>query len=207
MPRGTKKYLWPIACLISIMSLLGCAGRNYLIVDYQVPMASHELDGQVVRLQVEDQRPSASILSGGAVFQFPEFSGIYSLAWIMPDQARILAGEHQLIGLFETVFEKRLAELGVGTTDGSNPDIPLLTIALKQFTLDLRDHKWMADLSYDAVLTLADHPISRENVHGSAERVRVIGRKGADTVLSEIFSDAVNRLDLPKLFRNANLTK
>ncbi len=205
MPRGTIKHFLPIACLVLIVSFFGCAGRNYLMVDYQVPMASHELDGQVVRLQVEDQRSSQSILSGGAVFQFPEFSGIYSLAWIMPDQERILAGEHQLSGLFRTVFEKRLGELGVGITGASNTEAPLLTIMLKQFTLDLRDHKWTADLSYDAVLTPKDHPVARENVHGSAERVRIVGRKGADTVLSEIFSDAINRLDLPKLFRNAEL--
>lgn len=205
MPQGTRMYLLPIACLILMVSFFGCAGRNYLIVDYQVPKASHELDGQVVRLQVEDHRSSQSILFGEAVFQFPEFRGIYSLAWIMPDQARILAGEHQLIGLFRTVFEKRLAEGGVGLTDASNTEVPLLSITLKQFTLDLRDRKWIAELSYDAVLTQKNHPVARENVHGSAERVRVIGRKGADTVLSEIFSDVVNRLDLTKLFRNAEL--
>ena len=205
MLRAIKRYLFPLVVLICIASFSGCAGRNYLIVDYQVPTTSHELDGQIVRLQVEDARQSGSILSPHAAYQFPEFSGIYSLAWILPSQERVLAGEHQLMALFKTVFEKRLAELGVSTVNTDDARVALLTITLKQFRLDLRSHKWMADLSYDAVLTQPDHPTAKENIHGSAERARIIGRKGADTVLSDIFSDVVNRLDFPKLFRNAKL--
>jgi uncharacterized lipoprotein YajG len=205
MLQAIKRYLFPLVMLVSIVSFSGCAGRNYLIVDYQVPASSHELDGQIVRLKVEDARQSGSILSSDAAYQFPEFSGIYSLAWILPSQKRVLAGEHQLIELFKTVFEKRLAELGVSTVYTDDASVALLTITLKQFKLDLQNHKWMADLSYDAVLTQPDHPIAKENIHGSAERARIIGRKGADTVLSDIFSDVVNRLDFPKLFRNAKL--
>jgi uncharacterized lipoprotein YajG len=205
MLQAIKRYLFPLVMLVSIVSFSGCAGRNYLIVDYQVPASSHELDGQIVRLKVEDARQSGSILSSDAAYQFPEFSGIYSLAWILPSQERVLAGEHQLIELFKTVFEKRLAELGVSTVYTDDASVALLTITLKQFKLDLQNHKWMADLSYDAVLTQPDHPIAKENIHGSAERARIIGRKGADTVLSDIFSDVVNRLDFPKLFRNAKL--
>ena len=205
MLRTIKGYLFPLVILVSIVSFSGCAGRNYLIVDYQVPTSSHELDGQMVRLQVEDARQSGSILSSEAAYQFPEFSGIYSLAWILPSQERVLAGEHQLMELFKTVFEKRLAELGVSTVYTDDEKVALLTITLKQFRVDLQSHKWMADLSYDAVLTQPNHPIAKENIHGSAERARIIGRKGADTVLSDIFSDVVNRLDFPKLFRNAKL--
>jgi hypothetical protein len=90
-------------------------------------------------------------------------------------------------------------------TDDPNATASVLTISLKKLTLDLREHKWKTDLNYDAVLSLPGHPTARENVHGSAERFRVIGRKGADTVLSEILTDVVNRLDLVKLFKNAGL--
>lgn len=205
MPLGIKKILFCLVCLISIVSFSGCAGRKYLMVDYQVPTDSQELKGQVVRLQVEDQRSSESILAPDAAYQFPEFDGTYSLAWVMPGQERILAGEHQLMELLRTVFEKRLAVMGIGTTDAPGSASPVLSIALKRVNLDLRERKWKAEISYEATLTLKDHPVARENVQGNAERVRIIGRKGADTVLSEIFSDAVNRLDLTKLFRNAEL--
>jgi hypothetical protein len=45
-----------------------------------------------------------------------------------------------------------------------------------------------------------------ETVVGNAERINIIGRKGADTVISEIFTDMLNRVDIVKLFAQAKLT-
>jgi hypothetical protein len=205
MPQSIKASVSLFISLIIVAYFSGCAARTYLKVDYHVPDTAQDLRGQVVHLRVTDQRPAGSILTADAAYQFPEFSGIYSLSWIMPDQQRILAGEHHLLELFKTVFKKRLAALGGGTTDSSEAGTPVLTIALKQVTLDLQDHKWKADMNYDAVLSLEGHATAKERIHGSAERVRIIGGKGAETMFSEIFSDIVNRLDLPKLFRNAQL--
>jgi hypothetical protein len=205
MHRGMK---YPVALLIGLIffgSFYGCAGRSYLMVNYQVPEASQQLQGQVVHLRITDQRSTESILTTEAAHQLPEFIGLYNLTWMMPDQQSIQAGELPLMKLFKTVFEKRLTALGCGITDRSDNATPVLTIALKQVTLDLQDHDWKADLGYDAILSAAGHPTAKETIRGSAERVRIIGRKGADKVLSEIFSDVVNRLDLPKLFSNAGL--
>ncbi len=207
MPLATRKSLFYLGCLFLIAAIAGCAGRQYLLVDYQVPAPSGELNGQVVHLKIDDQRESASVLAPDAAYQFPEFGGTYSLTWIMPNQERILAGEHQLVALFKTVFEKRLEELGVKTSGAADESMPVLTIALRRFNLDLQNHKWTADLSYQAVLTRTNHPAAKELIQGSAERARIIGRKGADTVISDIFSDVVNRLDFVKLFRNAELIK
>lgn len=205
MPQGIKVSVSLFISLMVAAFFSGCAARTYLLVDYQVPDASQDLKGQVVHLRVIDQRTAASTLTAEAGDQFPEFSGVYSLAWIMPDQRRILAGEHHLLELFETVFKKRLAALGGGTTDSTDVGTPVLTIVLKQISIDLQNHKWKADLNYDAVLSLKDSPKAKESIHGSAERVQIIGIKGADMMFSEIFTDVVNRLDLIKLFRNARL--
>jgi hypothetical protein len=205
MQRGIK---YPVGLLIGMIFVgffWGCAGRSYLMVNYPVPEASRQLQGQVVHLRVTDQRPTESILTEEAAHQFPRFIGLYNLTWLMPDQQSIQAGELPLTKLFKTVFEKRLRDLGCNTTDSSNAQTAVLTIALKQVTLDLQDHEWKAALSYDAILSLADHPTAKQNIRGSAERVRIIGSKGADKVFSEIFSDVVNRLDLPMLFRNAKI--
>jgi hypothetical protein len=205
MPQGFKASISLFFSLIIIAFLSGCAARSYLMVDYHLPNASQDLKGQMVHLRVIDKRTASSTLTAEAADQFPEFSGFYSLAWIMPDQQRILAGEHHLPELFETVFEKRLAELGGGTTDSAEAGAPVLTIVLKQISIDLQNHKWKADLNYDAVLSVANRPAAKESIHGSAERVQIMGIKGADKMFSEIFTDVVNRLDLTKLFRNARL--
>jgi hypothetical protein len=205
MQRGTRYLVALFISFIFIVHFSGCAGRSYLMINYQVPEASRELQGQVVHLRITDQRPTESILTAEADHQLPMFMGLYNLTWMMPDHQSIQAGERPLTKLFKTVFEKRLTVLGCGTTDSVDAGTPVLTIALKQVTLDLQNREWKADLSYDATLSLADHPTAKENIRGNAERVRILGSKGADKVFSEIFSDVVNRLDLPKLFRSAEL--
>ena len=207
MWQGVKISTIIAVCLISILSLSGCAGRNYLIVDYQVPASTSQLDGQTVRLQIEDRRESKTVLSPEAAYEFPEFNGTYSLAWVVSDRERVLAGEHHLEPLFKMTFTKRLTAMGIRVIDSSDTAVPLLMIQLKHFKIDLQNHKWQAQMDYDAVLTAEGRPTSRQNVRGSAERVRIIGRKGADTVLSDIFSDVVNRLDLIKLFEGAELVR
>jgi uncharacterized lipoprotein YajG len=205
MPQKFRASVMLLVSLFAVVSFSGCAARSYLKVDYQVPNAAQDLKGQVVHLRVIDQRSAASILTASAADQFPEFSGIFSLAWIMPDQQRILAGEHHLQELFKAVFEKRLTELGGGTTDSTDAGTPVLTIVLKQLTIDLKKHKWTADMNFDAVLSLEGSPTAKESIRGSAERLQILGIKGADTMFGEIFSDSVNRLDLIRLFRNARL--
>ena len=193
------------AFVFSLFFYISCAGRCYLLVDYQVPNATQKLKGLTIRLNIKDQREPQTFLTPAASDQFPQFSGIFSLAWIMPNQERILAGEHQVPALFQTTFKKRLTDHGIGTTDDDNTAVPLLTIRINQFTLDSKNHKWIAELAYDAVLSQPSHPTAKESIHGNAERVQVIGRKGADTVISEIFSDVINRLDLLKLFKSAQI--
>jgi hypothetical protein len=176
-----------------------------LIVDYTIPTATQQLRDQSVRLRVEDQRENRKILSPAAAALFEEFNNRYSLAWVTPNNGRILAGEHDLTGLFKRAFQKRLALMGAVTTTDSQIQDPELTITLESFAIDLQGQKWVARVAYTATLTQEGHPVTKEQVHGDAERIRIIGRKGADMVISAIFTDVVNRLDLASLFRKAEL--
>jgi hypothetical protein len=193
-----------LACTIFAGSLWGCAGRTYLMVDYRVPAASAQLKGQSVQLKIDDQRGTRTIFSPAAAHQFPAFNHRYSLAWIMPGKERILAGEYDLAALFRNSFEKRLKSMDAVVSDDATHGI-VLAITLKKFTIDLQNRKWIADISYQATLTKPGHPAAIEQISGNAERLRVIGRKGADMVISEIFTDVVNGMDLEKLFQRANL--
>lgn len=204
-----KMKMWKsfiiLACMSFAGSLWGCAGRTYLMVDYRVPTASEQLKGQAVQLQIDDQRGTKTIFSRTAAGQFPAFNDRYSLAWIMPDKERILAGEYDLAALFRNSFEKRLALMDAVVSNDNTPQTPVLAIKLNKFTIDMQGRKWVANVSYQAVLTKPGHPVAKEQINGNAERVRVIGRKGADMVISEIFTDTVNRMDLQKLFQRAEL--
>lgn len=198
---------WPLLCLLAWLILFsGCTGRYFLMVDYELPLASQQLKGKTVQLWIEDKRETQVIMSENARRQFKSFKDRYSLAWIMPNTERVLVGEHDLKLLFKTAFEKRLNLMGADIVTERNSREPLLEIALESFSIDYKGRKWIADIGYRASLTKHGHPVTtRERIRGNAERVRIIGRKGADMVVSDIFTDAVNRLDMVKLFRKAQL--
>lgn len=204
MRRLWRNFLL-LTTLICMITTWSCAGRQYLIVDYTVPKSTQQLMDQSVRLRIDDKRENRKIMSPSAAAQFDAFADRYSLAWVTPDKGRVLAGEHDLEALFERAFEKRLLLMGAETASDGDLQAPELSVALEGFTIDLKGKKWVAEVAYLATLTQEGHPVTREQIRGSAERIRIIGRKGADMVISDIFTEVVNRLDLVALFRKAEL--
>lgn len=200
------KYFYFISTLLVVLIFVGgCAGRAYLIVDYTVRPRSQYLKGQSVVIQVEDLRSNKAVMEPRALSAFPDFRNRYSLAWIMPNRQRILAGEHDLSELFRQTFKKRLERLGVNVLHDTDPSIPVFKVSMNAVRIKLIGVKWYASVSCTAGLMVNEQRVAGETVTGNAERVRVIGRKGADIVLSNIFSDVVNRIDIVKLFQQANL--
>ena len=202
----SKNLLLTVLSLIAIVfGLNACAGRPYLIVDYRIPDASQRLTGHTVRLNIKDLRQDTAILSATAAAEFEGFKNRYSLAWLNKDGSRILAGEHNLENLFREAFKKRLELLGATVTEDFESQAPVFEVVLRRFQIDLQNRTWFADVSYEANLSKDSQLIARENITGSAERLRIIGRKGADTVLSDIFSDILNKVNIIKLFAQAKL--
>jgi hypothetical protein len=191
--------------MAALSFIAGCTGRAYLIVDYTVTPKSQYLTGQSVVIQVEDLRKSKAVMEPRALRVFPDFRNRFGLAWIMPNRQRILAGEHDLSELFEQTFKKRLERLGVTVVQNMDPSIPVFKVSMNTVRLKLIGVKWYATVSCTAGLVVNEKRVAGETVSGNAERVRVIGRKGADIVLSNIFSDVVNRIDVVKLFQQAKL--
>lgn len=189
-----------------LLLFMGCAPRTYLIVDYQVPASSQQLHGQQVRLLVTDSRLDPYILSPAVARQFEGFQDRYSLAWVTPDRGRIIAGEHDLQGLFHAAFQKRLEVLGVTVVPDDIQTAPLFQVDLQSLKVDQEGRNWVAQMSYTASLTKDNKLIASESVRGSAQRTKIIGRKGADNTLSDIFSDIINRLNITNLFKQAQLT-
>jgi hypothetical protein len=196
---------WSILLMVCFWWISGCTGRPYLIVDYRLPPAARQLTGQAVRLEIKDLREDPYIFTPRAKIEFRDFKERYSLAWIKEDNSRDLAGEHDLKGLFAEAFKKRLQMHGVEVVPPERMETPIFEVELKAFKIDLQKHKWLANVSYVVNLSSDGQWIAHQKVVGSAERVKIIGRKGADTVLSEIFTEILNRLDIVHLFEQAKL--
>jgi hypothetical protein len=184
---------------------VGCAPRTYLIVDYQVPVSSQQLHGRQVQLLVTDSRSDRYILAPAAARQFEGFQDRYSLAWITPDKGRIIVGEHDLLGLFQATFRKRLESLGVSVVSNGRQGVPVFKVDLHNLKIDQSGRNWVAQMSYTASLSKDSKLIASETVKGSAQRTKIIGRKGADNTLSDIFTDIINRLNIVSLFSQAQM--
>lgn len=199
--RQTRIALW----LLLAAGVLGCMGRSYLIVDYKVPVVPNNLAGQTVYVQIKDLRSDDRILSPTAAAEFEGFRDRYNLVLVNGMGGRIEAGQFDLKGLFREAFRKRLEEHGVAVIEDKDPNTPVFEITLKKLKIDLWERKWVANVSYEASLSRDSQLIAREMVSGEAERLKIIGRKGADTVLSELFTDMINRLNIVTLFQQARL--
>ena len=156
-------------------------------------------------MKINDTRTDRYILTPAAQREFKGFDNTYSLSWTYPEEKRTYAGEYDLEGLFQVAFEKRLERMGVDVSSTELDQRPVLQIDIHELKIDLEGRNWLAQMSYTASLLKDNQLVARDKVSGSAERVRIIGRKGADNTLSDIFSDIINKLKLDSLFDQAKL--
>ncbi|MEJ2588202.1 MAG: hypothetical protein P8165_11630, partial [Deltaproteobacteria bacterium] len=62
---------------------------------------------------------------------------------------------------------------------------------------------WVAHIGYEAQLIKDNRLLANQIINAEGQRMKIIGRGQADTLMGEIFSDAVNALDLARLFSQA----
>lgn len=205
----TRQRMTSFALLSTLMVLLlasGCSPRSSLLVDYHVSDISDRIEGRQVRLQVRDVRTDRRLFSSRAEHNFEDFEGSYDLTIVTADNNRVAVGEKDLQGLFFEAIKRRLEHLGITVVASADEkDQPLFQVLIKEFKVDLQERKWIASASYEANLSIDNQLVARELVSGSAERIKIMGSKGADTTLSDIFTEIINRLNIVKLFQQAKM--
>lgn len=195
-----------LAILTAIACIGGCAApRAYLIVDYQVPPISDQLIGQKVRIEAKDLRQDAQLFTPAAAEYFKDFQNRYSLTWVSQNKNRILAGEKNMQELFLETFKKRLEQMGAEVVYSDREEIPLFQILINSVKIDIKDRKWIVRAGYEANLSVDNQIVARETVSGEGEKLQIIGRKAADDAMGDIFTSVINRVDIVKLFKQANL--
>jgi len=195
--KHTIKYL-PIFVLI-LFSLSACASRSYMKVNYQLPDNVPEKPAITkIRLSVVDQRIDPNPLSITARESLKNFRDSYMLIMAPKGDTPVL-GVYNLISLFETVFQKRLDQMGIRVADSTSPQIPKLKVAVTLFQLDLKDYKWYFRMSYTAMLEKDGNALVKETISGESERIDVPGMDDSGTTVSEVYADLINQLDIADL--------
>lgn len=194
-----------LTALTIVMAILvsACASKPFLKVQYQLPSASTALTGERISLAVSDRRNDDSFLSSNAKKSINDFNGIYSLVVLRADGSGNLIGAYDLDSLLKEIFKQRLENEGLQVVATDADADASLEIQLKEFKLDIVDHKWVLQMSYQAGLSKNRGLIAKESVNGSAERLKVMGKSDAEKILGELVSDMVNKLDVAKLLQQA----
>lgn len=205
-PTWMSRDIKRLAALIFLLSMVACATTiPKLEVLYTLPPPSDSLKGRGVWLAIEDQRADPSILGKGAQDEFKGFSDGISLSVAESGQKGSSIGIFQVSSLMREAFTRKLERSGVKVLLEKTAEAPSLMIILKAFSLDLAGRNWRARMSYEARLTGENGAVATQQVTGEAERYEFVGREKADIVMSEIFTDMVNAMNLPRLFEQAGL--
>ena len=194
--RRSATLAW--SCLI-VLFLVSCASTSYIGIDYRLPPAAGSLQGKTIFIQVSDRRTPVQTLAPSAREDFEHFTGLFSLSVEKTGQKPIIVGAYDVPALFQTAFTQRLEQLGAVVAKAAGGGAIPIDIGIEEFVLERKGRQYLARLSYSATLV---HPAGKsvtKTVSGSAERIKITGKRDMETLLGEIFTDMVNRLDVSGL--------
>jgi hypothetical protein len=190
------------ACILLILTG-ACSSKPFLIVNYQLPSPTDTLADKEVSQVIIDKRQSKAFLSESAQKSLREFDETFSLVVLKEDGSGNLLGIYEVDALIDEIFKQRLINIGLQVSAPTGQTEYELEIKLEEFKLDLAGRKWILNMSYQANLLKNGRLLAVESVNGSAERLKVMAKSDAEKLLGELLTDMVNKLDLVKLFQQA----
>ncbi|MFC1867229.1 hypothetical protein ACFL0H_03745 [Thermodesulfobacteriota bacterium] len=203
--RLTDRSVLFIAVIFLILTVVvSCSTTPDLKVIYRLPARSDELQGMKVALVFNDARGINDILGDGAKNEFKFFAGNISLSLARENEKGFLIGLLDIRSLCMEAFQRRLETLGVTVISEKGEGQIELVIVLKEFVLDLQNRRWVARIGYDGRIERSGEMLVKQTISGEAERLKIMGHSQADDVMSNLFTDVINRLDLVKMFRQAS---
>ena len=206
MKKAGVKVLTVIGALLGIvMVFTSCASVHEVQVLYKMPAPRAALQGKAVKFVLIDQRQTKEFLRPGAKRELRHFSNNISFAVAKYNEPGFKIGPLAPLDAVEQAFKRRLEAEGIVLASKVGRSVPELEIVLKDFSLDFSERKWVASMSYEARLKVNGQVRATQSISSSAERYKVVRKKGADMAVGDIFTDTVNRLDLVKLFKDAGL--
>jgi hypothetical protein len=179
-----------------------CASKNFLVVNYKLPVEPKIPEETTVSLVFKDSREDQGIVTKNAKMALKDFSGNFTLIVSQENKNDRLAGAFSLHSLIRQIFKNRLENAGIRVASEGESRETAVEIILKVFKLDLVGRKWVINMTYQANLIRQNRFTAGETVTGSAERLRVVGSKDAELVIGELITDVVNRLNLSELFKS-----
>ena len=198
-----RKLTYFCLLFLSAAALAGCARTQYLDVAYQMTMHPGLTEGRSIALAVEDLRRTRTTLGPGAQQKMPYFTEIFAYSLQKSGQEKRLVGPYPITGLFMEAFKERLAAIGVAAVPETEAGGRKLQISIQEFSLDLQAGTWVSTIAYEAKIIGDGRILSADIIRGQAQKSDPASRWIRPDVLSENFSDCVNKVNLQKLMDTA----
>lgn len=187
------------------LAVAACASVPDLRVHYQLPPPSRALEGVRLAVAVEDARPSPDLLGPNARRRFGNFSGNLAFSLARHGETGFLIGVFDVPELLEQGLRRRLEN--AGALIAVRPSRMQVTAVIQDFSLEVRRHVWTARIEYEARLANEGRLVASQLISAQGERFGLIGHQAADEVVGEMFTEAVNRLNLTRLMAQAGLSR
>jgi hypothetical protein len=198
-----------ISMLFLIM--LSCSTVPMLNVNYRIPDKTTLLEGKKVFLEIKDSRLDKEMLGDTAKEEFQNISENVSLSVAEGNEKGFKIGVFQLTSLMQEIFRERLKSLGLDVvTDKNKKGLePTIVVDLQTFKLDLIKstikRTWTASMAYNVEIADKGKAIAGNKISGQSEKLKIIGRKEADSLMSDLITDLANRMDAPALLKQAGI--
>lgn len=189
-----------LLALLFAVFVAGCAISPYLNLTYKHSEPSYILAGQRVFIDLKDVRSDQAFLGKKAESHLKHFIGKFHLFIDHDGRNNEFTGTYDLKRLFKKLLIFRLRNQGVQVAKTKSENSMVMEIELKKFTLDLKDNNWITSIDYAARMVHGKGSYVAENISVTAERYKIWRRKEAEKILSEAITDAVNKLDVQRLF-------
>jgi hypothetical protein len=185
--------------------IVSCTKIQYIQVDYRLPPEQVDLKDKKVLLSFQDNRNPTDIIGAGAKSDYKNFSNNFSYSLARGTEKGFKIGVFDLQDLFMEAFTKRLENSGLIVLKDKGGEEAEVVIVLNDFLLDRVNLMWKFSMAYEARLVKEGEVVTTQIKTGKGERLKLVGRKEADIVVGEIFTEMVNRLDVERLFQQGGL--
>jgi hypothetical protein len=183
---------------LSVFLFATCATLPSLNITYKQLQKSSIFEGKEIYLKVVDKRANKNIIGTGAERVYKDFTGNVTFILEKGTEERSTVRMYEVEPLFKHVFVLYLENMGLHVLPYPQAEIPQLVIRIHDFVLDLYGSRWTSRIAYEAEFSQGEKVLTR-NLQGEGEKLRISGLTQAHQVMSETFSDIVNKLDVKEL--------
>ena len=185
--------------------IVSCTTIPYIQVNYRLPPETTELKDKTILLTFKDLRETEDFLGPGAKADYKNYSENFSVSVARGSDKGFKIGVFDLENLFLEAFKRRFENSGITVITKADGEDAKVVIVLKAFMLDLVSRKWLFEMAYEARLVKGGKVLTKQIFEGSGERLKLMGKKEADRVVGDTFTNMVNRLDVKRLFQKGGL--